>query len=235
MSTPTTPKLYALTPIDQTEGLEKVFQTKLHNPPVQNGNCFRAVISTITQIPIDDIPPIEENMNSDTWHIELFCWLKNRGWLWRGAPEFDLYYGKGRFFDFMKPEMLKDRLYMVVGKTNRFEGMIDHICIYKNGELWHDPHPNNTGLTTMEYFEIIEPIHTGYLRPLPAGTQVLQPGMVAVSLTTLQEVKKAFSDYVKSEGCSCCCDIDAHNEASIRIGELLGFEKYEDGSGYNFY
>ena len=51
----------------------------------------------------------------------------------------------------------------------------------------------------------------------------------------LIEAKKAFSDYVKSEGCSCCRDSEAHEKAAAKIAAALGFEKYADGSGFDFY
>lgn len=51
----------------------------------------------------------------------------------------------------------------------------------------------------------------------------------------LDALRKAFSQYVKTEGCSCCQDVVPHSIAAAEIGELLGFEKYKDGSGYNFY
>lgn len=77
--------------------------------------------------------------------------------------------------------------------------------------------------------------YTHYLRPLPEGTRVLKPGEVAVSEDFIQKIKIAFSDYIRSEGCSCCRNIDAHKDAEVRLGKLLDYPKYEDGSGYNFY
>lgn len=77
--------------------------------------------------------------------------------------------------------------------------------------------------------------YTHYLRPLPEGTRVLKLGEVAVSEDFIQKIKIAFSDYVRSEGCSCCRNIDDHKDAEVRLGELLDYPKYEDGSGYNFY
>lgn len=47
--------------------------------------------------------------------------------------------------------------------------------------------------------------------------------------------KKAFSDYVKSEGCSCCRDTEAHEKAAEKIAAALGFGKYKDGSGFDFH
>lgn len=51
----------------------------------------------------------------------------------------------------------------------------------------------------------------------------------------LEQIRNAFADYHAAEGCSCCRDNDAHEEASKRLGALLDVEPYEDGSGHNFY
>lgn len=50
----------------------------------------------------------------------------------------------------------------------------------------------------------------------------------------LRALRRAFSDYKRSEGCSCCRgdNHDAHGEV---IGRLLGFPRYSDDSGYDFY
>ena len=56
-----------------------------------------------------------------------------------------------------------------------------------------------------------------------------------VSNSLLAEIRRAAADYVRSEGCSCCQDRDAHKEASERLGKLLRVKKYSDGSGRDFY
>lgn len=48
-------------------------------------------------------------------------------------------------------------------------------------------------------------------------------------------IRQALSDYIRTEGCSCCQDVEGHKQAANRLGELLKVDKYEDGSGYNFY
>jgi hypothetical protein len=45
----------------------------------------------------------------------------------------------------------------------------------------------------------------------------------------------ALADYMASEGCSCCQNVDAHEKAKEKLGKLLRVPKYEDGSGYDFY
>lgn len=51
----------------------------------------------------------------------------------------------------------------------------------------------------------------------------------------ISQVRTAFADYVKTEGCGCCEDGEGHNAAMEKIAPLLEIEKYEDGSGYDTY
>lgn len=54
----------------------------------------------------------------------------------------------------------------------------------------------------------------------------------------IQELKKklreAIANYMSSEGCSCCQNIDAHKEHTEQLAKILNVRKYKDGSGYNF-
>jgi hypothetical protein len=51
----------------------------------------------------------------------------------------------------------------------------------------------------------------------------------------LAKIRKAFRKYVKAEGCGCCRDYEQHKKAGNKLGKLLNFNPYSDGSGYNFY
>ena len=53
-------------------------------------------------------------------------------------------------------------------------------------------------------------------------------------MVELAKVRRAVADYMRSEGCSCCSDYDAHNEHAAVLGKLLKVPKYKDGSGYDF-
>ena len=48
------------------------------------------------------------------------------------------------------------------------------------------------------------------------------------------EVREAFANYQRSEGCGCCGDDEAHKEAATRLAKLLDVPMYTDGSGYDF-
>ncbi len=62
--------------------------------------------------------------------------------------------------------------------------------------------------------------------PDPSGTP---QGYISI-----EEIRTAISDYIASEGCSCCQDKDSHDEAMQRIGTLLKMEPYSDGSGFDY-
>ena len=53
-------------------------------------------------------------------------------------------------------------------------------------------------------------------------------------MINIAEVRKAIANYMYSEGCSCCQDVDSHREHKAQLAKLLKVAKYKDGSGYNF-
>lgn len=50
----------------------------------------------------------------------------------------------------------------------------------------------------------------------------------------IERLRDAFRRYRNSEGCSCCRDGDEHDKAEDILAELLGVEKHDDNSGYNW-
>lgn len=53
-------------------------------------------------------------------------------------------------------------------------------------------------------------------------------------MTKLEKIRRAFADYVFSEGCSCCRNTEVHEEAATELAELLDVPRYDDGSGFDF-
>ena len=53
-------------------------------------------------------------------------------------------------------------------------------------------------------------------------------------MTKLEKIRQALADYMASEGCSCCQNIDNHLEAKRVLAKLLSVPMYSDKSGYNF-
>lgn len=48
------------------------------------------------------------------------------------------------------------------------------------------------------------------------------------------ELRRLIADYMRSEGCSCCRDSEAHERHATAIAKAIGVRKYSDGSGYDF-
>lgn len=49
-----------------------------------------------------------------------------------------------------------------------------------------------------------------------------------------KQLRTIIADYMQSEGCSCCQNVDAHKEHKESLAKLLSVKKYSDGSGYDF-
>jgi hypothetical protein len=49
-----------------------------------------------------------------------------------------------------------------------------------------------------------------------------------------KQIRTAIADYISSEGCGCCQNVDAHKEHMSAIGKLLNMKKYSDKSGYDY-
>lgn len=50
----------------------------------------------------------------------------------------------------------------------------------------------------------------------------------------ITEIRRAVADYMRSEGCGCCSDRDAHDQHKERLGKMLKVPRYSDGSGFDF-
>ena len=50
----------------------------------------------------------------------------------------------------------------------------------------------------------------------------------------MDKSRKAVANYMATEGCSCCQDVQGHTKAKEQLAKLLKVPKYKDGSGYNF-
>ena len=50
----------------------------------------------------------------------------------------------------------------------------------------------------------------------------------------IAQIRQAVADYMSSEGCSCCRDIEGHENHKKTLAKLLKVKKYKDRSGYDF-
>lgn len=105
------------------------------------GNCQTACIAMLTGIPFEDIPNFTYTANE----------LGERN-AFLAQQEFLNNYGFG-IITLQYDLSVSLRGYLIVG------GMTDrgfnHAVIYKNGNLWHDPHPSRDGIKKIEEIDIV--------------------------------------------------------------------------------
>lgn len=142
-------------PVTQT----KVVVLNSKGDMVVHGNCFAAAIASILELPLTEVPNFETLFGiNDTYYYEvLHKWLGHLGYEIYTDEKFKCFHGDDSKSEFK--ELLKDKYYLVSGKSPRG---VQHICIYKNGIMVHDPHPTREGILTEEYFESITNINNNY-------------------------------------------------------------------------
>lgn len=118
--------------------MKPVDQTKLHSESV-NGNCFAAALASIFELPIDDVP----DFVGDRWWFDFVNWLNSNGW---DVIRWD-----------NKIELLG--IYLVAGKSPR--GDFDHVVVFENGKMIHDPHPTKQGLGNIKFCMAFLPLDPG--------------------------------------------------------------------------
>lgn len=60
------------------------------------------------------------------------------------------------------------------------------------------------------------------------------PDPLSMTKSERDLLRTALAEYMQSEGCSCCQDVDKHEQDKARLAKLLAVPKYKDGSGYDF-
>lgn len=117
-----------MTPVDQEF---------LHDPEIgQSGDCQRAVIASLLDLPISEVPHFlqEANAGGAGFYCRIGDFLEVRGleMLWHASPIYHLKEGVDVYHDIMGP-------------SPRGNGLF-HAVVGCNGKIVHDPHPDKTGL-----------------------------------------------------------------------------------------
>lgn len=110
-----------------TQGL--AHQTIFAGMPGVMGNCWQAAIASLVGAPLDDVPhfvQIDEDTGQDYLALTQ-DWLAERGLQLHSSA---------------RPTN-PNEIYLVGGQSLR--GFF-HCVLYRNGELYHDPHPDRTGI-----------------------------------------------------------------------------------------
>lgn len=124
-----------------------VYQTIMHDPDNgQYGDCFRACIASLMELPIEEVPHFMDGLGVDEGRIGLrrACdWLKVVGYgtiayhaAW--TPE-ELHLWQDDFLMALNP----NTHHIISGYTAR---NTFHSVIGKGGHMVHDPHPSGIGL-----------------------------------------------------------------------------------------
>ena len=174
--------------------MRKLKQTRLHNPPESIGNCLPTVIACFLDLNSpEDVIQIQEKYKDKNWNIELYNWLREKGWNWEKI--------QGHRFD--------NTYYAVTGQTVRGSS---HICIYKNGEIYHDPHPSQSGLITESIFESFTKI-----------------SKICFKCKTMKPLSEYYEHKQMSDGllgkCKSCTKEDVKKQTELNISTPEGLEK----------
>lgn len=114
------------------------------------GDCVRASIATILDLPIETVPHfLELGEKPEHWEIELIDWLEERGLtIWREPGHY-----------------LFEGFYLASGQSDRG---VSHMVVYRNGELAHDPHPSRSGVKSVDWSRMLVPLDpANAIRSLP--------------------------------------------------------------------
>ena len=126
--------------------MKRIMQTKFG----LGGNCQSATIATLLEKNIEDVPCFSEGIdleNTSKAEIDILYNQNLRKWLRSLGYDTVTFTDVEFFLDYLKG------YYLVAGQSPR--GYC-HSVIYKDGELWHDPHPEGGGVIP-EYIDLIYP------------------------------------------------------------------------------
>lgn len=133
----------------------------------KHGNCYAACIASIFEIPLETLPqvPQDEMVATMKYLPENPQWSIGNcydAWWWEmwdkwfdeaGLLRYRMDYNKFAPRYYKQPAGYS----ILTGASPRNPGKMSHACVAFDGKLVHDPHPDRTGLWSMEEFEIIVP------------------------------------------------------------------------------
>lgn len=133
----------------------KVDQTIFVGDPKREGNCVAACIATLLGTPLDRVPhfvefgiaygdtpdDVAKVSHGNNWWAMMLGFLAGHG-VWVVELE-----------DFSHAE--SNELILVAGMSPR--GVM-HQVIYRDGRLWHDPHPSRAGVLDVEEMLAVRPL-----------------------------------------------------------------------------
>ena len=114
-------------------------------------------------------------------------------------------------------------------------------AIYRTGDPGKKRHWKNTHNPFAKYLKQTNRKQTGR-STTPAMTMrgrcfrsmTKEKAMADDTTVSVEEVRAAVANYMRSEGCACCQNVAAHEKYTEVLAKLLDVEPYDDGSGYDF-
>ncbi len=132
--------------------MRPVTQTSFYDPDAppdkQRGNCLTAVVASLLELPIDAVPNFVQDHvdhDADEWN----WWTRLHRFIGEHGHEMHYLRSKWGPTESVFPEPVPGEPYTVSGISPR-DPRIHHIVIYRDGEMVHDPHPDRTGLATID-------------------------------------------------------------------------------------
>lgn len=111
----------------------------------KRGNCMNACLASLFEVSLDSIPDFYDDDidDHDAWWKNLRAWLATRG------------------YGLMCVSLAKENLtayagYLIVsGMSSRG---VQHATLWRDGHLAHDPHPDNSGILTVDSVDLLYPL-----------------------------------------------------------------------------
>lgn len=135
-----------------TRGID---QTILASDPVRMGNCVSACVATILGLPLEQVPHFVEYGLCLGDSSEDVGGVSNGNAWW--AMLLGFLYGHG--YDLVELDSVDDaergEHLLVAGMSSR--GVL-HQVVYRDGGLWHDPHPSRDGVLDVQEVLALRPL-----------------------------------------------------------------------------
>lgn len=113
------------------------------------GGCMMACYASYLDKNLSELPKIEKFFTAETpenfwWHCVVLFWdLLGYTIHCTTSHEEAIEQSKGDY-------------YFAIGTNPKYPS-VKHMCVYKDGKLFHDPHTDDRGLVEEEYFEYVIP------------------------------------------------------------------------------